>query len=88
MPRRCLQCGAPIPEPTEPARPKLPPVKLTPIEREVFLGIQAGESQAEIGARLGLTRRGVESAVERVMVRLGARTQAQALAMLKDAGAL
>jgi DNA-binding CsgD family transcriptional regulator len=56
------------------------PIKLTPRQLECLTRIAAGETSAEIGAALGLSKRTVDHYVTHAVARLGVRNRAQAVA--------
>lgn len=58
---------------------------LSPREAEVFAQIVQGASSAAVAAHLGISRRTVDKHLERVFRRLGARTRAEAVAILAAA---
>lgn len=60
--------------------------KMTPREREVLLGLVAGETGKVIAGRLGISPRTVELHRARVMERLGARTLSEAVFLAASAG--
>jgi PAS domain S-box-containing protein len=60
--------------------------EMTPREREVLLGLVAGETGKVIARRLGISPRTVELHRARVMERLGARTLSEAVFLAASAG--
>ncbi|MGW3010901.1 response regulator [Streptomyces sp. NPDC001219] len=64
---------------TAPALPTPPPDRLTAREAEVLALIGQGLSNAEIGARLYLTRATVKTHINRIFAKTGARDRAQAV---------
>ncbi|KPH06164.1 hypothetical protein AOG23_24655 [Rhizobium acidisoli] len=60
--------------------------EMTPREREVLLGLVAGETGKLIARRLGISPRTVELHRARVMERLGARTLSEAVFLAASAG--
>ena len=56
------------------------PAALTPREREVLALLVEGERVAEIAALLCITRKTAATHIERILAKLGAHTQAQAVA--------
>jgi FixJ family two-component response regulator len=60
--------------------------EMTPRERDVLLGLVAGETNKEIGRRLDISPRTVETHRARVMERLGAQTFAEAVLLAAAAG--
>jgi NarL family two-component system response regulator YdfI len=63
-------------------------VQLTEREREVLVGIAAGERSKEIGARLGITRRTVESYLNSIYIKLHVDSRAAAVAVAMERGLL
>ncbi|MBB4762566.1 DNA-binding NarL/FixJ family response regulator [Actinoplanes digitatis] len=59
---------------------------LTPREREVLLGIASGQSNAEIGAALGITTGTVKVHVNALLAKLGVRDRVQATIAAYDLG--
>jgi len=74
---------APIPPP-----PEQNGVQLTEREQEVLAGIAAGERSKEIGARLGITRRTVESYLNSIYTKLNVDSRAAAVAVAIERGLL
>jgi NarL family two-component system response regulator YdfI len=70
----------------------LPPgnseVQLTEREQEVLAGVAAGERSKEIGARLGITRRTVESYLNSIYIKLNVDSRAAAVAVAIECGLL
>jgi DNA-binding NarL/FixJ family response regulator len=60
--------------------------ELTPREREVALAVAAGDSNADIGARLELSVATVKAHVSRVMGKLGVTNRTQVALLVHDAG--
>lgn len=54
---------------------------LTPREREVLLCIAGGDQDPDIAHRLHISKQTVRTHVERILLKLGARTRTQALAL-------
>ncbi|MET8152776.1 response regulator [Actinoplanes sp. NPDC049668] len=69
-----------------PAEPGPRPAGLTPREREVLLGIASGQSNAEIGAALGITTGTVKVHVNALLAKLGVRDRVQATIAAYDLG--
>jgi two-component system, NarL family, response regulator YdfI len=63
-------------------------VQLTEREQEVLAGIAAGERSKEIGARLGITRRTVESYLNSIYTKLNVDSRAAAVAVAIERGLL
>lgn len=63
-------------------------VRLTEREREVLAAIAAGERSKEIGARLGITRRTVESYLNSIYIKLNVDSRAAAVAVAIEGGLL
>ena len=63
-------------------------VQLTEREQEVLAGIAAGERSKEIGARLGITRRTVESYLNNIYTKLNVDSRAAAVAIAIERGLL
>ena len=63
-------------------------VQLTEREQEVLTGIAAGERSKEIGARLGITRRTVESYLNSIYTKLNVDSRAAAVAVAIESGLL
>jgi two-component system, NarL family, response regulator YdfI len=63
-------------------------VQLTEREQEVLAGIAAGERSKEIGARLGITRRTVESYLNSIYIKLNVDSRAAAVAIAIERGLL
>jgi two-component system, NarL family, response regulator YdfI len=63
-------------------------IQLTEREREVLVGIAAGERSKEIGARLGITRRTVESYLNSIYIKLHVDSRAAAVAVAMERGLL
>lgn len=63
-------------------------VQLTEREQEVLAGIAAGERSKEIGARLGITRRTVESYLNSIYIKLNVDSRAAAVAVAIERGLL
>jgi NarL family two-component system response regulator YdfI len=63
-------------------------VQLTEREREVLAGIATGERSKEIGARLGITRRTVESYLNSIYTKLNVDSRAAAVAVAIERGLL
>lgn len=63
-------------------------VQLTEREREVLAAIAAGERSKEIGARLGITRRTVESYLNSIYIKLNVDSRAAAVAVAIEGGLL
>jgi two-component system, NarL family, response regulator YdfI len=61
---------------------------LTEREREVLAGIAAGERSKEVGARLGITRRTVESYLNSIYIKLNVDSRAAAVAIAIERGLL
>jgi len=61
---------------------------LTEREREVLGGIASGERSKEVGARLGITRRTVESYLNSIYTKLNANSRAAAVAIAIEHGLL
>jgi two-component system, NarL family, response regulator YdfI len=61
---------------------------LTEREREVLAGIAAGERSKEVGARLGITRRTVESYLNSIYTKLNVDSRAAAVAIAIERGLL
>lgn len=61
---------------------------LTAREREVLAGIAAGERSKEVGARLGITRRTVESYLNSIYTKLNVDSRAAAVAIAIERGLL
>jgi pimeloyl-ACP methyl ester carboxylesterase/DNA-binding CsgD family transcriptional regulator len=55
-------------------------------ERDVFDGLVAGRTNAEIGASLNISEKTVRNIVSRVFDKLGVRTRAQAMVLARDHG--
>jgi DNA-binding NarL/FixJ family response regulator len=72
------------------ARSALPqvgrPAELTPRERQVLRGLAAGESNAAIGARLGLAEATVKKYVSALLMKLGAENRVQAALLAQGWG--
>ncbi|MBW0115024.1 response regulator transcription factor [Pseudonocardia sp. KRD-169] len=66
--------------------PARPPVELTMREQQVLSGLAAGESNAAIGARLGLAPATVKKYVSAVLVKLGADNRVQAALLAQGWG--
>jgi DNA-binding CsgD family transcriptional regulator len=64
------------------------PSRLTPRELEVAAALAAGESRAQIAARLHISPHTVESHSRAILARTHARTRAQAIAELVRSGAI
>jgi NarL family two-component system response regulator YdfI len=62
--------------------------RLTEREREVLAGIAAGERSKEVGARLGITRRTVESYLNSIYTKLNVDSRAAAVAIAIERGLL
>lgn len=65
-----------------------PAFNLTAREREVLTGIARGERSKEIAARLGITRRTVESYLNSIYIRLNVDSRAAAVAVAIERGLL
>jgi NarL family two-component system response regulator YdfI len=63
-------------------------IQLTEREREVLTGIAAGERSKEIGARLGIARRTVESYLNSIYLKLNVDSRAAAVAVAIEHGLL
>ncbi len=63
-------------------------VQLTEREQEVLAGIATGERSKEIGARLGITRRTVESYLNSIYLKLHVDSRAAAVAAAMERGLL
>ena len=63
-------------------------VQLTEREQEVLAGIAAGERSKEVGARLGITRRTVESYLNSIYLKLNVDSRAAAVAVAIEHGLL
>jgi len=63
-------------------------LSLTAREREVLAGIASGERSKEIGARLGITRRTVESYLNSIYTKLNVDSRAAAVAIAIERGLL
>lgn len=63
-------------------------VQLTEREREVLAAVAAGERSKEIGARLGITRRTVESYLNSIYIKLNVDSRAAAVAVAIERGLL
>ena len=61
---------------------------LTAREREVLAGIASGERSKEVGARLGITRRTVESYLNSIYLKLNVDSRAAAVAVALEHGLL
>lgn len=61
---------------------------LTAREREVLAGIASGERSKEVGARLGITRRTVESYLNSIYIKLNVDSRAAAVAVAIERGLL
>ncbi len=61
---------------------------LTEREREVLAGIAVGERSKEVGARLGITRRTVESYLNSIYIKLNVDSRAAAVAIAIERGLL
>ena len=59
--------------------------QLTAREREVLAALREGRSNAEIGARLGISMPTVKTHVSSILVKLGAESRTHAVALLGDA---
>ena len=68
--------------------PETHEVQLTEREQEVLTGIAAGERSKEIGARLGITRRTVESYLNSIYIKLNVDSRAAAVAVAMERGLL
>jgi NarL family two-component system response regulator YdfI len=73
--------------------PALPPsgigeIQLTEREQAVLAGIAAGERSKEIGARLGITRRTVESYLNSIYLKLHVDSRAAAVVVAMECGLL
>ncbi|GAA3232261.1 response regulator transcription factor [Pseudonocardia petroleophila] len=66
--------------------PARPPVELTLREQQVLGGLSAGESNAAIGARLGLAPATVKKYVSALLVKLGADNRVQAALLAQGWG--
>lgn len=66
--------------------PARPPVELTLREQQVLGGLSAGESNAAIGARLGLAPATVKKYVSALLVKLGAENRVQAALLAQGWG--
>ena len=62
--------------------------QLTEREQEVLAGIAAGERSKEVGARLGITRRTVESYLNSIYTKLNVDSRAAAVAVAIERGLL
>ena len=62
--------------------------QLTAREREVLAGIASGERSKEVGARLGITRRTVESYLNSIYIKLNVDSRAAAVAVAIECGLL
>ncbi len=62
------------------------PAELTPRERQVLQGLAAGESNAAIGARLGLAEATVKKYVSALLMKLGAENRVQAALLAQGWG--
>ncbi|HEX4205185.1 MAG TPA: LuxR C-terminal-related transcriptional regulator, partial [Ktedonobacteraceae bacterium] len=63
-------------------------VQLTEREQEVLSALAAGERNKEIGARLGITRRTVESYLNSIYIKLNVDSRAAAVAVAIERGLL
>jgi two-component system, NarL family, response regulator YdfI len=68
--------------------PGISEVQLTEREQEVLAGIATGERSKEIGARLGITRRTVESYLNSIYLKLHVDSRAAAVAAAMERGLL
>lgn len=73
--------SAPVPPPSGTQN-----VQLTEREQEVLTGIAAGERSKEISARLGITRRTVESYLNSIYLKLNVDLRAAAVAVAIERG--
>ncbi|HLW00015.1 MAG TPA: response regulator transcription factor [Ktedonobacterales bacterium] len=64
------------------------PFELTEREREVLAGVARGERNKEIAARLGLTRRTIDTYVSNIFLKLGVDSRASAVAVAMARGLL
>ena len=71
------------------ATPRSSPLDvLTPRERDVLLGVAAGETNKQIAARLGISRHTVKTHLEALFHKLGVTTRAEAVAAGARAGVI
>ena len=68
--------------------PSIGPVPLSARESSVLQAVSAGATSKETGVRLGISTRTVENHKRRIFLKLGARNQAQAVAVAARAGML
>ncbi|HEX4203777.1 MAG TPA: response regulator transcription factor [Ktedonobacteraceae bacterium] len=85
--QRVLDHAARRRAPTSPT-PGHSDVQLTEREQEVLAGIAAGERSKEIGARLGITRRTIESYLNSIYTKLNVDSRAAAVAVAIERGLL
>ncbi|HEX7737073.1 MAG TPA: response regulator transcription factor [Ktedonobacteraceae bacterium] len=64
------------------------PFELTEREREVLAGVARGERNKEIAARLGLTRRTIDTYLSNIFTKLGVDSRASAVAVALEHGLL
>jgi NarL family two-component system response regulator YdfI len=64
------------------------PFELTEREREVLAGVARGERNKEIAARLGLTRRTIDTYLSNIFLKLGVDSRASAVAVALERGLL
>ena len=69
-------------------RPENNDFHLTAREREVLAGIASGERSKEVGARLGITRRTVETYLNSIYIKLNVDLRAAAVAIAIERGLL
>jgi NarL family two-component system response regulator YdfI len=69
-------------------RPENHDFHLTAREREVLAGIASGERSKEVGARLGITRRTVETYLNSIYTKLNVDSRAAAVAIAIERGLL
>lgn len=82
-----LLLALPRPSAAPPVR-QSSPFELTEREREVLAGVARGERNKEIAARLGLTRRTIDTYLSNIFTKLGVDSRASAVAVALEHGLL
>jgi NarL family two-component system response regulator YdfI len=84
---RLLHALPRTPTSTQPL-PRASSFELTEREREVLAGVARGERNKEIAARLGLTRRTIDTYLSTIFMKLGVDSRASAVAVALEHGLL